>query len=91
MTTSAPQGFISRHAPTVALMIVSSAASFVLGQARADATQDAKIDALTIQIKETAAQKVSRDEFLQFTKSVEVQLQMVNENLMALRREAKRQ
>ena len=91
MTTTSPQGFVSRNAATIVLLVVSSAGSFVLGQARADATQDAKIESLTIQLKETAAQKVSREEFSQFTKSVEVQLQMINENLMALRREAKRQ
>lgn len=77
------QGWFSTNATKLILLVITATGGFVLGQARGDATQDAKIQSLEQQVDK----KVSREEFAQFTKSVETQLQMINENLMALRRE----
>jgi hypothetical protein len=85
-TTQLPN-WISRNAVTIVLLILSSSVSFVMGQARGDASQDAKIAALETKAAIIDEKKVSREEFAQFTEGVKAQLQMINENLMALRRE----
>jgi hypothetical protein len=79
--------WISRNAVTVVLLLLTSSVSFVMGQARGDASRDAKISALEMKTIVMDEKKVSREEFAQFTKGMESQLSMVNENLMALRRE----
>jgi hypothetical protein len=93
MTTSpqhpSMQQWLSRNAVTILLLCLTSTGSFVMGQARGDASRDAKISALEIKAQSIEEKKVSREEFAQFTEGVKAQLQMINENLMALRRESR--